>query len=327
MTALAGRTCRQFGLAMLMLAGLFALALKYALPARAQTIPELSGRVVDAANIIPDDVEARLNQKLEALETQSQRQLVVVTLPDLQGYDIADYGYQLGRHWGLGDKQRNDGALLIVAPKERKVRIEVGYGLEPILTDGLSTIIIQQPLEISIELPDVVEIDLGDTLTTLDPVIVSSLPIESFTWEPPDQLSCADCKNPRVGPVKNQQYTLTIVDANGCSASATVLVDLDRNRNIYIPNVFSPTGDGINDKFRVFAGLGVSSINFVRLYDRWGGKLFEETNLLPDPDGTPGWDGNFRGEEMKPGVYLYLVEVEFQDGQVLLYRGDVTLLR
>lgn len=201
------------------------------------------------------------------------------------------------------------------------------------ITDALlgcsvdTTIIIQQPLQISIELPDVVEIDLGDSLTTLDPVIVSSLPIESFTWEPPDQLSCADCKNPRVSAVKNQQYTLTIVDANGCSASATVLVDLDRNRNIYIPNVFSPNGDGINDKFRVFAGLGVSSINFVRLYDRWGGKLFEETDLLPDPDGTPGWDGNFRGEEMNPGVYLYLVEVEFQDGQVLLYRGDVTLLR
>lgn len=146
MTALAGRTFRQFGLAMLMLAGLVALALTYALPARAQTFPELSGRVVDAANIIPDDVEARLNQKLEALETQSQRQLVVVTLPDLQGYDIADYGYQLGRHWGLGDKQRNDGALLIVAPKERKVRIEVGYGLEPVLTDGLSSLIVQQQI-------------------------------------------------------------------------------------------------------------------------------------------------------------------------------------
>jgi gliding motility-associated-like protein len=201
------------------------------------------------------------------------------------------------------------------------------------ITDALlgctvdTTLFIQEPLEISIQLPDVVEIDLGDSLTTLDPVIVSSLPIESFTWEPPDQLSCADCKNPRVTPVKNQRYTLTIVDVNGCSASATVLVDLDRNRNIYIPNVFSPNGDGINDKFKVFSGIGISNINFIRLYDRWGGKLFEETNLLPDPDGTPGWDGNFRGEAMKPGVYLYLVEVEFLDGQVLLYRGDVTLLR
>ncbi len=112
--------------------------------ARAQQFPALTGRVVDAANVIPPDEEARLTQKLEALETQSQRQLVVVTLPDLQGYDIADYGYQLGRHWGIGDKERNDGALFIIAPNERRLRIEVGYGLEPVLTDGLSSLIIQQ---------------------------------------------------------------------------------------------------------------------------------------------------------------------------------------
>jgi uncharacterized protein len=112
----------------------------------AQTFPALTGRVVDAANVIPPDVEARLDQKLAALETQSHRQLVVATLPDLQGYEISDYGYQLGRAWGIGSKEQNDGALLIVAPKERKVRIEVGYGLEGIVTDGLSSLIIQNQI-------------------------------------------------------------------------------------------------------------------------------------------------------------------------------------
>jgi uncharacterized protein len=70
--------------------------------------------------------------------------LVVVTLPSLQGYEISDYGYQLGRAWGIGQAKLNNGVLFIIAPKERKVRIEVGYGLEPILTDALSEIIIQQ---------------------------------------------------------------------------------------------------------------------------------------------------------------------------------------
>jgi uncharacterized protein len=112
----------------------------------AQTFPPLTGRVVDAANVIPPDVEARLDKKLAALETQSHRQLVVATLPDLQGYEISDYGYQLGRAWGIGSKEKNDGALLIVAPKERKVRIEVGYGLEGIVTDGLSSLIIQNQI-------------------------------------------------------------------------------------------------------------------------------------------------------------------------------------
>lgn len=114
--------------------------------AKAQTFPQLTGPVVDGAEIIPADVEARLVQKLTALKAQSQRELVVVTLPDLQGYDIADYGYKLGRTWQLGDKARDDGAILIVAPTERKLRIEVGYGLEPVLTDGMSSLIINRQI-------------------------------------------------------------------------------------------------------------------------------------------------------------------------------------
>lgn len=126
---------------------LAALALLAPLAAWAQpTFPALTGRVVDAANIIPADEKARLEQKLTALETQSRRQLVVATLPDLQGYEISDYGYQLGRAWGIGQKESNNGAILIVAPKERKVRIEVGYGLEGVLTDGMSALIIQQAI-------------------------------------------------------------------------------------------------------------------------------------------------------------------------------------
>lgn len=123
-----------------------AFAALIAAPLAAQEFPELSGRVVDQANIIPDATEAELTQKLAALEEQSQRQLVIVTLNDLQGYDISDYGYQLGREWGIGDTERNDGALLIVAPNDRKTRIEVGYGLEGIMTDALSSLIIQNQL-------------------------------------------------------------------------------------------------------------------------------------------------------------------------------------
>jgi uncharacterized protein len=120
-----------------LLLALLALALM-PIAAQAQDFPQLTGPVVDQAGILPPETEARLTEKLTALKTQSQRELVVVTLSSLQGYEISDYGYRLGRHWQLGDKQRNDGAILIVAPNERKLRIEVGYGLEPVLTDGLS---------------------------------------------------------------------------------------------------------------------------------------------------------------------------------------------
>jgi uncharacterized protein len=106
------------------------------------SFPKLSGRVVDQANILSPNTEADLTQKLAALEANTSRQLVVVTLASLQGYEISDYGYQLGRHWGIGQKKLNNGALFIIAPKDRVVRIEAGYGLEPILTDALSSVII-----------------------------------------------------------------------------------------------------------------------------------------------------------------------------------------
>ena len=111
--------------------------------AAAPTFPALTGRVVDDANILSPQTRASLTAKLEALETKTSRQLVIVTVPTLQGYEIEDYGYQLGRVWGIGQKGRDNGVLLIVAPNERRVRIEVGYGLEGMLTDALSNVILQ----------------------------------------------------------------------------------------------------------------------------------------------------------------------------------------
>ena len=117
----------------------------FAAPAlAAPTFPPLTGRVVDDAHVLSAQTTADLTAKLADLEAKTGRQLVVVTIGDLQGYDIEDYGYQLGRAWGIGQKGQNNGVLFIVAPKEHKVRIEVGYGLEPIITDALSSVILQE---------------------------------------------------------------------------------------------------------------------------------------------------------------------------------------
>ena len=116
-------------------------------PAAAEpTFPELTGRVVDDAQLLGADTEEELIADLKALEDKSSDQLVVVTLPSLQGYTIEDFGYQLGRHWGIGTAKWDNGVLLIVAPTERKVRIEVGRGLEGTLTDALSKIIIENAI-------------------------------------------------------------------------------------------------------------------------------------------------------------------------------------
>jgi uncharacterized protein len=107
------------------------------------TFPVLSGRIVDEAHLLDAATKSAIETKLADFETKSSRQVVVVTLPSLQGYEIEDYGYRLGRFWGIGQKTTNNGALLIVAPNERRVRIEVGYGLEGTLTDAVSRLIIE----------------------------------------------------------------------------------------------------------------------------------------------------------------------------------------
>lgn len=112
----------------------------------APTFPELTGRIVDNAGLISAEDRAALEAELKTLEEKSTDQLVVVTLPSLQGYEIEDFGYQLGRHWGIGQAGKDNGVLLIVAPNEHKVRIEVGRGLEPLMTDLMSRIIIENAI-------------------------------------------------------------------------------------------------------------------------------------------------------------------------------------
>jgi uncharacterized protein len=126
------------------LSGAVLLLLALAALAAEPVFPPLTGRVVDDAGILSPDTRSRVDAQLAEQERATGQQIAVVTLKSLQGYAIEDFGYQLGRRWGLGQKGRDNGALLIVAPKERKVRIEVGYGLEGTLTDAQSRIIIEQ---------------------------------------------------------------------------------------------------------------------------------------------------------------------------------------
>lgn len=127
-------------LSRLMLFGVAALVA--AAPATAQTFPKFTGFVVDAANSLSPETEAALTAKLSALQRDTKRQLIVATIPNTQGYPIEDYGYRLGRAWGVGLKDVDNGAILLVAPGnpagQRGPRLEVGRGLEPILTDAFS---------------------------------------------------------------------------------------------------------------------------------------------------------------------------------------------
>ena len=154
-----------------------AVLLVTALPASADLrLPELTGRVVDLANVLSPETEASLTEQLAAHEQRTSNQVIVATVSSLQGYDIERFANELFRAWGLGQKDRNNGVLLLVAPNEREVRIEVGYGLEGTLTDALSADIIQNRI-----LPDFRDGDLaGGIARGVDSILAA---IEG-TYEP-----------------------------------------------------------------------------------------------------------------------------------------------
>ncbi len=112
----------------------------------APTYPELTGQIVDGANLLSAEAKAKLLAELQALEAKSTDQVAIVTVPSLQGYPIEEYGIGLARKWQIGQQGKDNGVLLIVAPNERKVRIEVGRRLEPVMTDTMSKIIIQNAM-------------------------------------------------------------------------------------------------------------------------------------------------------------------------------------
>jgi uncharacterized protein len=128
-------------MAMVLMVALFAIA-----PAFAVNFPALTGRVVDQANIIQPDTRAAIEQRSADLEEKSGIQLVVATVNSLEGQEIEPYANELFRKWALGEKKKNNGVLMLVAPNERRVRIEVGYGLEGTLTDALSKVIISNAM-------------------------------------------------------------------------------------------------------------------------------------------------------------------------------------
>jgi len=151
--------------------------------------------------------------------------------------------------------------------------------------------------------------------------------IDEIIWTPEDWLSCADCLNPIATPLDNITYELIVIDENGCEVSRNVSLLLDNELNIYFPNVFSPDDDNFNDVYIPFAAENtVTNINKLEIYDRWGERIFSGKNFQPN-DETFGWDGSFQGQRLNPGVFVYLAEVVFTNGETIIFKGDLTLVR
>lgn len=192
-------------------------------------------------------------------------------------------------------------------------------------------IVVNAATLLSVDLGDDVNISLGDSTTLQATVNVPIDSILSVVWSPPmlDSTECvpSPCLTQVVTPFISTVYTLHVQALNGCTAQDHVRVNVDRHRDIYVPNVFSPNGDGANDLFTIYARPGsVSKILSLQVFDRWGEAIITLKDFQPNSP-TVGWDGSNKGQPMNPAVFVWVAEIEFIDGHREVFKGDVTVLR
>lgn len=156
-------------------------------------------------------------------------------------------------------------------------------------------------------------------------LVEATPPAKVIEWYNHEGLSCADCPNPVTLIEKPTVYGFTVWDENGCSASGQILVELNEGPvEVYIPNIFSPNGDGINDVFNIY-GENINSIEFLRVYDRFGSLVYSESGGTQGPGS--GWDGTMNGRALNPGVYVYYIGYITADNNMHQKSGDITLFR
>ncbi len=182
-------------------------------------------------------------------------------------------------------------------------------------------------VDLHVELGDDEYIKLGDSLTLDALVNVPEDSINRITWTGQESLNCIDCLHPVAQPGLTTTYTITVSNTVGCTDSDDITIFVDRKRNIYIPNVFSPNGDGQNDRFYIHGGTDVVEIDDFYIFDRWGEIIFEKHGFSPN-NPLDGWDGTFNnGRPLNTGVFVYMAKITFIDGQQEIYSGDVTLVK
>ncbi|MCU0346281.1 MAG: gliding motility-associated C-terminal domain-containing protein [Saprospiraceae bacterium] len=180
----------------------------------------------------------------------------------------------------------------------------------------------------SVELPQILSLEFGSQGSLIPNISIPDSFIQSIVWSPGEGLSCTDCLQPMVYPLSNTFYVVTVTNKDGCSASASIMVEVSKPEgSIYVPNIFSPNGDGINDVLVVFADENqVKTIPSFQVFSRWGEAVFQGFGLQPN-DATTGWDGTHRGKDVDLGVFVWYAEVELVTGERKLLKGDVAITR
>lgn len=189
---------------------------------------------------------------------------------------------------------------------------------------------LSEPNQLMVDLGPSILIDQDEIINLGPELNVPKDSIISYLWEGDQSITCPTCDSTMVSPLEQVTIQLTVMDVNNCIATNEVTIFVRLKKRVFIPNGFTPNGDGTNDNFTIFAGPEVSSIKSLQIFDRWGNMVFERLDFLPLYQGQTqdeeGWDGSFRGRMVRPGVFVYHAIVEFADGSTDDYYGEVTLM-
>jgi len=184
---------------------------------------------------------------------------------------------------------------------------------------------IEEPDEMLVDAGEDVSIIWGDSYE-LQAISKNAIEPINYKWTPSDGLSCTDCPNPIATPIQDMFYTIQIEDARGCRAKDLVAIRLTKSHIVYVANAFTPNHDGINDfLFVQSASDKVKTVLRFEVFSRWGNKVFEARDFAPNISEL-GWNGRFKGELMNTGVFGWVLEVEFLDGDIEVYKGNSTLI-
>jgi len=188
---------------------------------------------------------------------------------------------------------------------------------------AFSKVSVLAPPEFIVNAGTDISVVFGDSIAL--EAVVTGL-VDTFFWSPITYLSSPKSLKTFVRPEKTQRYTITIRDRAGCLASDQVQVVVQRKLRAYVPTIFAPDSNGDNSLLTISTGPEVSNIPVFRVYDRWGDLLFEQVNFAPN-DPSYSWDGRINNRKAPPGVYAYLLELEYFDGSKTTLHGDVTIIR
>lgn len=201
-----------------------------------------------------------------------------------------------------------------------EVFIESSYSCR----SDIQMISIEEPQQVEVSIQTVSAIQPGDTILLEG---ASNASISAVSWIPGNSVLCDSCLSTLAFPDMTTTYTLQITNEEGCTGEATVSVIVsENNQQYYIPNTFTPNGDGLNDFFTVYGDETSGTIKSMRIFDRWGDLLNEKRQIALNVEQS-GWDGTFKGKELKPGVYVYSIEIISRNGEVLNFAGTITLLK